>query len=249
MNLMIGVGGWAYFPSKPFLKLRMCAELYDFVEVNSTFYSIPSFESVKKWRESVPDSFEFTVRANRKLTHENHLRPTKESFDLFDSLALICQILRARILHFQFPAYYKVDRRILRDWRDFMNSLATRKMLGANRPLSFAFELRNQASSHSQDVLAFFEDFDIIPSRDASTEDELLLSSRSKLMYTRVFGGSIGEQEDGKKRNIDAEEMGEVIRRAERVHAAKGYIAFHNIGMYEDAFTMKEKLRMQKKTS
>jgi uncharacterized protein YecE (DUF72 family) len=61
-DFLIGTGGWAYFrvPNKPSLKVY--SEVFNFVEVNYTFYEFPNNRMVKGWRKTVPKDFTFSVR-------------------------------------------------------------------------------------------------------------------------------------------------------------------------------------------
>jgi len=66
LRVLVGVGGWAYLPVEGD-KLKACSGLYDFVEVNSTFYMYPSLSTVRSWRRRVPQDFEFTVKCHRDV--------------------------------------------------------------------------------------------------------------------------------------------------------------------------------------
>jgi len=49
------------------------ATLFDTVEVNTTFYRLPSTTAVGGWAEQTPDGFLFAVKASRYLTHIKRL--------------------------------------------------------------------------------------------------------------------------------------------------------------------------------
>jgi len=55
----IGAGGWAYFKVPGMDSLTAYSKAFDFVEVNSTFYTTPSMEIVRSWRQRVPDTANF----------------------------------------------------------------------------------------------------------------------------------------------------------------------------------------------
>jgi len=227
-NILIGVGGWAYLPVRNISRLELCAEIFDFVEVNSSFYKLPQLKLAEKWRASVPDDFVFTVRANRKLTHEKHLEPTEENFREFRNNLGICQALRAPILHFQFPPSLTITKEVVQGWSEFFKSLS--KL----RDLDFAFEIRNTESSKSNYVRAFFADHDIIPCTDDSKVEKPETSSRSRILYSRVFGSG-----DHTKWNFSTEELKALKQKVEKVPANRRYVTFHNITMYEDGARMK----------
>ena len=84
-SIRIGTAGWSYpsgegawtgivYPArrgrdKAFDELRAYAEHFDTVEVNSTFYRIPTIETTRSWVERTPSGFEFSVKLFQKLTH------------------------------------------------------------------------------------------------------------------------------------------------------------------------------------
>jgi uncharacterized protein YecE (DUF72 family) len=92
VDLHIGCVGYSYdFWVGPFYPrhtaqsefLRLYSKVFDLVEIDSTFYVIPSADTIRSWRESVPDPFLFAAKFPRVITHENALRPTRESIDRF----------------------------------------------------------------------------------------------------------------------------------------------------------------------
>jgi uncharacterized protein YecE (DUF72 family) len=78
----IGCSGWNYahwrervYPRglPPRRWLEHYATLFDTVEVNNTFYRLPSREAVAAWVEQTPPGFLFAVKASRFLTHMKRL--------------------------------------------------------------------------------------------------------------------------------------------------------------------------------
>jgi uncharacterized protein YecE (DUF72 family) len=79
----VGCSGWHYehwrglfYPEElPRPKwLSFYAEQFDTVELNSSFYRLPSEKAFTTWRESTPDNFIFAVKVNRFITHIKRLR-------------------------------------------------------------------------------------------------------------------------------------------------------------------------------
>jgi len=79
----IGTSGWSYrhwlgsiypqgLPSERWLEHY--ATLFDTVEVNATFYRLPSRETVANWAERTPPGFLFAVKGSRYVTHVKRLR-------------------------------------------------------------------------------------------------------------------------------------------------------------------------------
>jgi uncharacterized protein YecE (DUF72 family) len=88
----IGCSGWNYphwrervyprgLPQR--LWLHHYAEIFDTVEVNSTFYRLPRRSSVAAWVEETPPGFLFAVKASRYLTHVRRLADMEEGVARF----------------------------------------------------------------------------------------------------------------------------------------------------------------------
>lgn len=80
--LRVGCSGWHYadwrgvlYPPDlpPSRWLARYAEVFDTVEVNATFYRLPTRDTVARWVEQTPEGFVFTVKASRYLTHVKRL--------------------------------------------------------------------------------------------------------------------------------------------------------------------------------
>jgi uncharacterized protein YecE (DUF72 family) len=88
----VGCSGWNYddwrgrlYPEGvgPARWLRRYAEVFDTVEVNSTFYRLPSASAVARWVEQTPHDFVFAVKSSRYLTHVRRLREVAGGVELF----------------------------------------------------------------------------------------------------------------------------------------------------------------------
>jgi uncharacterized protein YecE (DUF72 family) len=76
LGLHVGTSGFSYpewrggfYPAgaKPADFLRLYAERLTSVEVNSTFYNLPSQTAVETWRDQVPDGFRFAPKLSRRI--------------------------------------------------------------------------------------------------------------------------------------------------------------------------------------
>lgn len=83
----VGCSGWNYPHWREVVYPRGCpqrrwleryASLFDTVEVNATFYRLPSERAVAGWVEQTPSGFLFAVKASRYLTHVRRLRELPE---------------------------------------------------------------------------------------------------------------------------------------------------------------------------
>ena len=80
--VLVGCSGWNYkhwretvypkgVPQRRWLEHY--ATLFETVEVNATFYRLPSRNTVEAWIESTPDDFVFSLKASRYLSHIKRL--------------------------------------------------------------------------------------------------------------------------------------------------------------------------------
>ena len=91
MEARIGCSGWNYahwrrpvYGGAPASRwLALYAERFDTVEVNATFYRLPSRSVVAGWVAGTPDDFCFAVKASRYLTHLKRLRDLGPGLDRF----------------------------------------------------------------------------------------------------------------------------------------------------------------------
>jgi uncharacterized protein YecE (DUF72 family) len=91
-ELRIGCSGWNYqhwrervYPKglPPRRWLEHYATLFDTVEVNATFYRLPTTNAVAGWVEGSPADFRFAVKASRYLTHIKRLTDLDRGVELF----------------------------------------------------------------------------------------------------------------------------------------------------------------------
>jgi uncharacterized protein YecE (DUF72 family) len=85
--MLIGTSGWAYeawkedfyahVPRKQWLSYY--ATRFPAVEVNATFYHSLKSSTFEHWREATPDKFRFCLKANRWMTHVQHLAAPDDS--------------------------------------------------------------------------------------------------------------------------------------------------------------------------
>jgi uncharacterized protein YecE (DUF72 family) len=83
----IGCSGWSYsawlgpfYPSKLENSdwLRYYSQVFDYVEIDSSFYRMPNKFMVKNWANKTPDNFRFTAKFPKVITHDKHLTDVDE---------------------------------------------------------------------------------------------------------------------------------------------------------------------------
>jgi uncharacterized protein YecE (DUF72 family) len=216
----IGAGGWAYFRVLGMDSLAAYAKAFDFVEVNSTFYTNPSLEMVRSWRRRVPDDFMFSVRCHKDLTHKYLLSPCRENNEILARSLRICSELRAEILHIQTPVSFNPEGN-LKEIRDMFSSID----LG---PVKLAWEARGHMAKGTIELM---DDLGIIHCTDISKE---MPSTDSDILYTRLFGHG--------KHNLyqfDDSELLDIDTKIRDKNPEKAYLTFHGARMYTDAARLK----------
>ena len=92
MKYYIGCSGWSYTSWKgPFYPpnlensdwLRFYSQVFDYVEIDSSFYRIPSQFMVKNWVKRTPDNFRFTAKFPKVITHDKLLVDVEEDVEQF----------------------------------------------------------------------------------------------------------------------------------------------------------------------
>ena len=142
MQLLAGTSGYSYkewlghfYPEKlPGSEmLRYYAERFTTVEINNTFYRMPAESMLAQWIEQVPPYFAFTLKAPKRITHDNRLRDTEANVTEFLRRA---NTLGGKlgVLLFQLPPYLKKD---LPRLTDFLALLPPGQQV--------AFEFRNDS--------------------------------------------------------------------------------------------------------
>jgi uncharacterized protein YecE (DUF72 family) len=121
-RVFVGTSGYNYpewrgsfYPEKfPADKmLAYYAERFRTVEVNYTFYRMPTEKLLTGWATGTPDHFTFTLKAPRRITHDSKLQRCE---DLVQSFCRTARTLGPKLatLLFQLPPNYKKDADVLR---------------------------------------------------------------------------------------------------------------------------------------
>ncbi len=91
-NLRVGCSGWSYkdwvgpfYPQDAQAKdyLRLYSRAFDCVEIDSSFYRIPSPFMISQWKASTPEGFKFAPKLSKKITHDNKLEDFESTLAYF----------------------------------------------------------------------------------------------------------------------------------------------------------------------
>ncbi|WP_411831237.1 DUF72 domain-containing protein [Paenibacillus dokdonensis] len=151
-NVQIGLSGWGdhdeIYPkgTKAGEKLQVYSNRFPIVELDSSFYAVPSPERMQKWSEQTPDSFGFIVKAYQGMTgHARGKIPFADTRSMFQAFRESAEEMqkagKLRAILFQYPPWFDCDRKhveMLRRTREWMDGF----------PL--ALEFRHQSWFHGE---------------------------------------------------------------------------------------------------
>ncbi|MGN6378816.1 MAG: DUF72 domain-containing protein [Gaiellales bacterium] len=117
-RILIGCSGWNYahwrepvYHRRPASQwLQAYAGMFDTVEVNATFYRLPTESAVRGWTEQTPDGFVIAVKASRYLTHIHRLANIEEGVRrFFERIAPLANADRMGPVLWQLPETFHRD--------------------------------------------------------------------------------------------------------------------------------------------
>jgi uncharacterized protein YecE (DUF72 family) len=184
-KLWIGTSGWSYdgwktgfYAGVPRRRwLQHCAEHFDGVEVNMTFYRIPKASTLEKWRDETPPGFRFAIKALRAITH------LKKLHDVDEMIATQRQSLlplkeKISVILWQLPSGLHGDPELLKHFIDALRPW---------RDVPHAFEFRHTSWFQSE-TLACLEEAGIANVISHAARWPMWDAVSGKLVYIRLHG-------------------------------------------------------------
>jgi len=183
MKLFVGTSGYAYkqwkgkfYPAKFTDKamLGFYGQQFNTVEINNTFYRMPSEKVLEHWCDEVPESFSFSIKASRRITHHGRLKDVADSVDfLFKQLKAMGNKLGPVL--FQLPPNLK---------RDLPRLLTFLDMLPADQKVAMEFR---HISWFDETVFATLRDRNIaLCIADGELKEEIPFVSTAEWGYLRL---------------------------------------------------------------
>ena len=62
--------------------LSYYSRVFDYVEIDSSFYRIPNAFMVKNWSKKTPNHFRFIAKFPKVITHEKRLKDAEKAHDI-----------------------------------------------------------------------------------------------------------------------------------------------------------------------
>src|SRR5450432_2421138 len=215
-QICIGISGWTYPPWRGtfFPKgLRQADELsytsrkVNSIEINGTFYSLQRPSSYAHWYAETPDSFTFSVKAPRFITHIRRLKDIEQPLANFFASGLLRLNEKLGPVLWQLPPSFAYDRdrletffRLLPRTTSAAVRLAKRHddhvRLGAwvktdaDRPLRHALEVRHESFKTPAFVELMRRNEIALVVADTAGTWPALEDVTSNFVYVRLHGDS-----------------------------------------------------------
>ena len=116
--------------------LAVYAEIFDTIEVDSTFYAIPPASVVENWYKKTPAHFTFSPKMPQEITHEHALRAS--SFEILDEFCARIKELKEKlgVVLVQLAPQFDASKENAQNLRNFLERLP--------RDIRFAVEFRDR---------------------------------------------------------------------------------------------------------
>ncbi len=217
----------------PVARARYVSE-FKVVEIQKTFYTPIKEETARKWRDSVPEDFEFTLKAPQTITHPpssptyrryrgplgnfGFFKNNREVMSSWEQFKKIGKILNAKIVIFQSPARFKENEENIKNIYDFFLSI--------DRDFIFGWEPRGVWKGETIEKIC--KDLNLIHVVDPFKNDKLW----GGFAYYRLHGIK------GYKYKFTEQDLSIL---AKKVNDGD-YVMFNNTNMWEDALRFKRLL-------
>jgi uncharacterized protein YecE (DUF72 family) len=235
-EITIGCCGWSYLSprefsgriAKPFSStLQAYVQLFDAVEVNSTFYRVPRLSTAEKWRreaDSLNAGFEFTIKAYQGITHRQRFG-TISPPELRDTMK-VASCVNAGVILFQSPASFQPSAQNVRNIKNFFSNISREHLI-------FAWEPRGKWLESSESVIDVCESSGLVHCVDP-LRDRPLCFGNHQVAYFRLHGFG---KPSMYHYSFPENELKEISSQVDSLPGSLSriYVFFNNVTCYEDA--------------
>src|SRR5919198_2415159 len=219
MQYYIGCSGWSYSAWQgPFYPshmrnssewLRYYASVFDYVEIDSSFYRMPNTFMVRNWLKKTPEHFRFTAKFPKVITHDKRLKNINKELEYFHQAMLPLKDKTLALL-VQLPPSLKITEGI-----ENMRQHLVPQLDSSN--FRYAVEVRDM--SWFQDLAYnFFADNNICMVWSQLAELRTPPIATTDFLYLRFIGDrSINEKDFGKIQKDRVVEMKKWSNKLKRV--------------------------------
>jgi uncharacterized protein YecE (DUF72 family) len=229
LKLYVGCSGWSYdgwlghfYPSR--LENRRWLEYYggvfDYVEIDSTFYKTPNRNTAVRWAQSTPPNFRFSAKFPQVVTHDTRLGGGLDALEHFFEIMkplqskLLCLLMQLPSSLTKKEGLPKLERLAPLLWKKYRYAIEVRH--------SSWFDKEVYGLLAKYNICLVWSQFDAIQTPPEITTD---------FVYLRLIGDrSIDEKDFGrvqKDRLAEMEKWAMILKNARR-KVAFGIVAANN---------------------
>ena len=188
-RIRVGVGGWTYEPWRDNFypagwpqarELEYASQRLSAIEINGTYYSTPTRQSVAKWRDSTPEDFVFSLKASRFATNRRVLAEAGESVARFIGSGIAELGPKLGPIVWQFATTKRFDPV---DFEAFLKLLPAQ---AEGLPLRHAMDVRHD-SFRSAEYLELARRYGVATVLTESDEYPALFDAKANLVYARIM--------------------------------------------------------------
>jgi len=191
--VFIGTSGYNYphwwnnvfypsdLPQKKWLEFY--AQSFNTVELNVSFYRLPTKEVFQSWYKRTPKKFSFSVKGSRFITHIKRLKDCREPLSLFlDHASPLKEKLGSML--WQLPPRFRFQKERLEQFCVLLSTLPRAKLF------RHAFEFRDE-SWFCQEAFRMLEEFNFALCMAHGSGLPLIETATSDFVYLRLHGGEV----------------------------------------------------------
>ncbi len=214
MALRIGISGWTFAPWRGVFfpkglpqkqELEYASRQLNSIEINGTFYALQRPASYKAWAAATPDDFQFSVKANRYITHIRRLRDVEEPLSHFFASGPLCLRHKLGPILWQFPPSFRFDPKLLLAFFEMLpkDTAAAARLARLyenkfgeeggpenqdDRPLRYAMEVRH-SSFETKEFIELLREYGIaLVVADTAGKWPFMEDVTSDFVYLRLHG-------------------------------------------------------------
>ena len=205
MKLHIGCSGWSYsawtghfYPKALESKnyLYYYGKVFDYVEIDSSFYRMPNDFMTSRWTKATPDNFKFTAKVPKSVTHDKRLGQGSDDDLHYFHKAMAPLTNKLGCLLLQLPPSMNKN-----------EGLKKLQNLPFDNRFRYAVEARHQ-SWFDEEVYSFLRENDVCLAWSQLAEIQTPPIVTTDFIYLRFIGDrSIPEEEFGNIQKDRTEEM------------------------------------------
>ena len=115
--IWLGTSGFSYKEWRPIFYptdlsdkqfLQYYASRFRSVEIDYTFYRMPSAKTIAAWREATPGNFRFCLKASQQITHRERLKVPSQALEYLTGVVTGLES-RLGLILYQLPPFFKCD--------------------------------------------------------------------------------------------------------------------------------------------